>query len=131
MAINGSKFSALTAQQKADTRDAIRGYKIYSALFTQLGSNAPTVTILENTIGNIVWSYNDVGLYDGLLIGGFPEIDKIAIFTHSLYDNGDLYSIQCSRNNNDCVQITCRLISTGALSDDVLARNVVEIRKYI
>jgi hypothetical protein len=31
----GSKFSALTAQQKADMRDAIRGYKVYTAKLEQ------------------------------------------------------------------------------------------------
>lgn len=33
---------------------------------------APEVTILENTIGNIPWIYNNDGSYYGYLISGFP-----------------------------------------------------------
>ena len=36
-------------------------------------SGAPVVTVLENTIGNITWTYNQVGDYSGNLIGAFPE----------------------------------------------------------
>jgi hypothetical protein len=38
-------------------------YTIYSALLTQTGSTAPTVVVLQDTIGNISFTYEDVGLY--------------------------------------------------------------------
>lgn len=64
-----SKFSALSAQEKADTRDAIRGYKVYSGLLTiicpELTPPEITMIIRENTIGNIVWSPSET---DGLII---------------------------------------------------------------
>lgn len=39
-------------------------YKIYTALLTQSGTNAPVATVLENTIGNTVtYVYNNPGRY--------------------------------------------------------------------
>lgn len=48
-------------------------YKVYAAKFTQSGTSAPTVTILENTIGEIVWTRNndEDGNYYGTLNGAF------------------------------------------------------------
>ena len=48
-----------------------RPYKVYTALLTQTGTNAPVATILENTVGNIVWSYDSTGEYLGTLTGVF------------------------------------------------------------
>jgi len=55
----------------ADLKDTILGYKVYSGLFTQAGTDAPVVTVLENTIGDIVWSRDTLGNYRGTLIGAF------------------------------------------------------------
>lgn len=39
-------------------------YKVYTALLTQTGTDAPVATVLENTLGgDIVWSYKQTGLY--------------------------------------------------------------------
>ncbi len=38
-------------------------YKVYSALVTQEGTNTPTAMVLENTLGDITFSYNNVGEY--------------------------------------------------------------------
>ncbi len=46
--------------------------KTYKALITQVGTSAPTVIVLENTIGDIVWTYSGVGAYRGTLVGAFP-----------------------------------------------------------
>ena len=39
-------------------------YLVYTALISQSGTDAPTATVLENTLGGtVVWTYNDVGNY--------------------------------------------------------------------
>lgn len=38
-------------------------YKVYSALLTQSGINPPVANVLENTIGDITYSYVDEGKY--------------------------------------------------------------------
>ncbi len=49
-------------------------YKIYRALITQTSTNAPTVIVLENTLGgDIVWTRTLQGVYNGTLLNAFPE----------------------------------------------------------
>jgi hypothetical protein len=43
-------------------------------------TGAPVVTVLENTIGNIYWTYSDVGYYLANLNGAFTEGKTIAFF---------------------------------------------------
>jgi hypothetical protein len=49
-------------------------YKVYTALITQSGLGGdPTVEILENTIGPIVWTWSSTGIYGGLLNAAFTN----------------------------------------------------------
>lgn len=50
-------------------------YMVYRALMTtSIGGVAPSVTVLENTIGDIVWTYSgSAGVYNGTLTGAFPS----------------------------------------------------------
>lgn len=51
---------------------ATASYLAYTALLTQTGTDAPTVTVLENTLGGtVVWTRDDVGSYKGTLAGAF------------------------------------------------------------
>jgi hypothetical protein len=56
------------------------GTKVYRALLTQTGTDAPVATVLENTLGAVVWTYQGVGIYRGLLTNAFPE-SATAIFS--------------------------------------------------
>lgn len=55
------------------------GYKVYSALIIQSGITAPTVQILKNTLGSIVWTRDDAGEYTATLVGAFTDA-KTEIF---------------------------------------------------
>ncbi len=46
-------------------------YRVYTALLTQTGTDAPVATVLENTIGNIVWTRISAGNYQATLNGAF------------------------------------------------------------
>jgi len=53
-------------------QETVKPYKVYTALLSQTGTNAPTATVLENTLGGtIVWTRNSTGLYTGTLAGVF------------------------------------------------------------
>jgi hypothetical protein len=52
-----------TGPQGPPGEGAALPYKIYTALLTQTGIDAPVAIELENTIGNISFSYLDVGTY--------------------------------------------------------------------
>lgn len=46
-------------------------YKTYRAILNQTGTSAPVATVLENTVGNIVWTRNSPGNYSATLVGTF------------------------------------------------------------
>ena len=51
-----------------DVKDYVIPYKVYTALLTQTGTNAPVATVLENTLGGTpVWSYDKVAKVDVLV----------------------------------------------------------------
>lgn len=108
-------------------------YKVYTALLTQSGTNAPVATVLENTLGGeVVWSREDVGIYSGTLSGVFT-LDKTYIstgifdtaFTDAVgYVNTDL----TSRPNS--VSLGTFDIPTDTASDGLLYATSIEIRVY-
>lgn len=92
-----------TQAQFADFIDTAVPCKKYVALLTQTGTAAPIATILENTIGDIVWSRVEAGFYNGTLNGAFT-IDKVLCFM-VIGVNGGNTTIRFSRLNNNAVQI--------------------------
>lgn len=98
--------------------------KIYKALLTQSGTDAPVPTVLENTLGNVTYGYVATGRYSASLTGVFLS-NKTAptISTVGLEFSG------CVRSNDDVIAIKSA-DSTGALSNDILQGNVFEICVY-
>jgi hypothetical protein len=65
--------------KQIEVGNVARPYKVYVALMTQSGGLDPNITILENTIGNIVWTYESDGFFTATLAGAFT-LNKTAIF---------------------------------------------------
>lgn len=75
-------------------------YKIYRALLTQSGTNAPVATVLENTLGDIVWSRAVLGVYEGTLTGAFTSGKTISPqFPTLAFENSGIY-LPISLNGN-------------------------------
>lgn len=55
-------------------------YRVYTALLTQTGTNAPVAKVLENTIGDVVWSYGGVGAVIATINNGNFDTDKFVFF---------------------------------------------------
>lgn len=53
--------------------DSISKYTCYTAIMNQSGTAAPTATIMENSIGAIVWTRDSAGTYVGSLSHVFTE----------------------------------------------------------
>jgi hypothetical protein len=103
-------------------------YKVYTALLTQLATDPPVPTILENTLGNIVWSYDSLGTYKGTLTGAFLIDKYFAPMPLSGYDSatnsgggGTIYN-WFRLNDNEIV-----VLSDG---NDALFNSPFEIRVY-
>ena len=62
------------------TGDALRNGKVktYISTLSQIGTNPPVETILENTLGGIpIYSYDSPGVYFMTLTGAFPNASKV------------------------------------------------------
>lgn len=101
-------------------------YKRYIATISQVGTADPTVTVLENTIGDIVWTRAAVGRYQGTLIGAFPDQDKLYLYLGNSQQNNYVAILRVSA---DIIEIiTYDFTNTG--QDNMLDYNTIEIRTY-
>jgi len=67
----------------------VNGVKVYRALLTQSGTDAPVATVLENTLGGVpVWSRADTGQYFATLAGAFTVNKTSCIVGSILFDIG-------------------------------------------
>lgn len=107
------------------------GHLIYRALISQIGTDDPSVTVLENTIGAIVWARIGVGQYTGTLIGAFTS-------TKTMFFLGPLNNPANSSNldwvSEDVINIFTAAFNNGTSvwddSDDILIRQSIEIFVY-
>jgi hypothetical protein len=113
----------------ANFKAKLLGYRSYTALLTQTGTNPPVVTVLENNLGkDIVWTYSSVGTYTGTLVGAFVEQSKVAVIT-SQTDLTDTGVTTAFRASDDTI-IVATFNYTGAPLDGLLSDSLVEVRVY-
>lgn len=80
------------------------GTKVYCALLTQTGTNAPVATVLgTNTIGSIVWAYGSAGFFTGTLSAAFPAGKTWLMISPVMTDpsSGVYTGFKFSRTSND------------------------------
>ena len=110
-------------------------YKTYVAALSQTGVGAPVVTaILENTIGDITWSYLGVGQYIGTLTNAFTQNKTYVNSTNSctVIDSFLIGSIVVFPLDVNRIYIITTQNPGSEFRDDVLgtAGNIIEIRVY-
>lgn len=108
-------------------------YKIYRALLTQSGASAPTVVVLENTIGSIVWTRVGPGVYSANLRAAFPVNKTFCSATFSNKDAaGGGKSIGISRNSDNTVLLRTAdsLIGSSSVDGLMLEPTSIEILVY-
>lgn len=106
-----------------------KSYETYVALLTQSGTNAPVATILENTIGDIIWTRVSTGLYKGTLTGAFLAT-KTAVY---LTNGGNIAPPAIFNTYADTVNtITLKSVraDTGTVTDSLVNTATLEIRVY-
>lgn len=108
-------------------------YKVYTALLTQSGINPPIATVLENTIGNITWTYLSTGNYAGNLISAFPLNKTYFSVNNRFSDDGgaSAYDAFLFRGDDDFFYLT--LWENGTPSDNLIFSGTpisIEIRVY-
>ena len=109
-----------------------RPYKAYTALLTQEGTNAPTAEVLENTLGNIAWSYYAVGQYKATLIGKLPLNKRVILTSPTNLSDGTTegYTVFSDEDISDDSFIVKFISITGEASDGLVQPRGIEIRVY-
>ena len=131
---NSTSGLTATDTQAAIDELSLGSYKVYTALISQAGTNAPSATILENTLGVIpVWNYDAVGsYYTNLTSTYFPSNKGFTIIGDS-QNLGNDENTKISSVFGSIGGVYGAYITTfvgGALSNDVLKLTSVEIRVY-
>lgn len=105
-------------------------HKVYTALMTQSGTSAPTVIILQNTIGNIVWTWDDpTKIAIGTLAGAFPQ-NKVRIIIGT--DPANAVWNTAQRATNDTVRLTSSFDFTTFLPEaDAFSLTPIKIEVYV
>lgn len=132
--VNGtiSASPATTANQvvvKSQLDAVARPYKVYVALLSQTGTNAPTATVLENTLGGtVVWTRTATGTYLGTLNGVFT-IDKTFCTASDVGQNANAFTRCRQTGTTNAFEIITTI--SGAPNDSLLAKTSIEVRVYL
>lgn len=123
------KLDCVEAAVREGGTTASPSYKVYTALLTQSGTNAPTATILENTLGDITFTRENNGNYN-IISNNLFTTDKT--FYQITLNFGSQVGILSS--------FVLRYINSGFLYlvtrddsgefDDFLINTPIEIRVY-
>lgn len=113
------RFEQVGAQNTTDV-SAVKP-KTYKALLTQSGTSAPIAVVLENTLGDIVWTRNDTGYYFGTLLGAFTS-GKTLLLIGQNYGNDKKEITYINLDSEDSIYI--ETVSNGVNSDSVLGNSV-------
>lgn len=106
-------------------------YKVYTALLTQTGTDAPVATVLENTIGDIWFTYNDVGVYNINSDGLFTDNKTFVNISPTVQDAGNSISQTVQFVGGSESTINTLVIQTvGAGQDGIPNNTPIEIRVY-
>jgi len=105
-------------------------YKVYTALLNQTGISAPVATVLENTIGDITWTYESTGVYyanSSNLFNGNIFISPYIYYNNEI-DAMVVLSSDPQYNTNNILQFFCSANNAGI--DGRLINIPIEIRVY-
>ncbi len=104
-----------------------RPYKVYTALLSQTGTNAPTATVLENTLGTVTFTRSSNGVYLVNSSGLFTADKTFVIMgagTNATYTNA------INLMNSSTFSIVTKVSSTQSDADSANTKVAFEIRVY-
>lgn len=133
---NGSTLARYETQSYTyeDLRNELNGGaqpKIYEALLNQTGTNAPTPTVLVNTLGSTPpWTYGAGGSYR-FEIGNTiaPDLSKVVVYINNTYGEGYTFCAYTDTGleNRVSVYITN---NSDVGTDNVLSNTSIIIKVY-
>lgn len=122
---NGSTLARYVSQ-KYGISDLGLAPKVYKALLTQSGTNAPVATVLVNTLGGTpTLTYGISGSYNAELIGGFPNGKTFVTIGGNSASSSAIFTT--NRYDEDNIEIRSH---SGVLADDLLSETSILIEVY-
>lgn len=119
----------------ADTRAGSQAraglpYKVYVALLTQTGTDAPVATVQQNTLGGSVdWSYSATGRYIATLAGALPASKTVA-FLSGANSTSNPSGAFIEYGPPDTIQLNTFKADGSSNQDGSLNSASIEIRVY-
>lgn len=113
-----------------------RPYKVYSALITQDGTNAPVATVLENTLGGVIsFGYDGIGSYPVSCSPALLTSGKTTIIIGDSYNDvvvsTALFNVAGSSLSTSGFTIySYEMDGTPDLSNNSFLKTLIEIRVY-
>lgn len=105
------------------------GVKVYRALLTQSGTDAPVATVLENTLGgDPVWSRVLAGKFRATLTGAFP-VGKTRVYVTGGTQGFNTMMASAHRYGDNAVQLTT-ILPAAMTQADVWTDMLIEIYVY-
>jgi hypothetical protein len=110
-------------------------YKVYTALLTQSGTDAPVATVLENTLGgDVVWTRDNIGQFIVTSNNLFTAYKTAVFITPTSASSGyPVFAFDTDPPNEDNLYIYSYGAPSGApdnYEDGKLNKTTVEIRVY-
>jgi len=104
-------------------------YLVYTALLSQSGTDAPTATVLENTLGGtVVWTWEDVGFFRGTLTSAFPSAKTWATASIDLVAAADEFFARIARESDNLVKV--QIFDAAVAAINGCNNMAIEIRVY-
>lgn len=108
-----------------------RPYKVYSALLTQFGTNAPVATVLENSLGvTITWSRSMSGQYFGTASSSIFSSNKFVPFSGRTNINTLIRLDYFTPTEVFLGTATVTGAASTTFSDSLITNASIEIRVY-
>lgn len=101
-------------------------YSSYIGKFSQLGTDAPVVTVYENNIGSIVWTRVGTGSYEGTLAGAFSS-GKVHLLFNNPLQSKIIYFYNTGNSNKVYIDCTSTVPAPADYNSDSL---YIEIKVY-
>lgn len=107
-------------------------YKVYLALVKPNGTNDPEVIEIENTLGNIIWTYESSGPFIKCFGEGLFTPNKTSVLNTSIISYSAAYPLHIQYTYDDIDKIYFLTTNYSGSRINVVANNsfTIEIRVY-
>jgi len=115
----GSLYDILLGTSNYDNI-SMNGVKVWAGILAQSSTNAPTATVIYNTLGGAVaWTRISTGVYRGTQAGAFTSNKTICMAFNPTIEQDGIYSVNMLRTTGD--YITLQTLNASFANQDIFS----------